>query len=178
MIDVVESTIRGNYRIPKSGSTFVLANDVRVRTNNSKVFGFSLDNVALRPFAFFKDSPPQHLAKMCDAIIIFESGQDLYFALIEQKTGHQSDYEKQLANGKFFCEWLVSLCKEHGYCDYQTIKYLAALVWEPRDIPLKGGTTHALPEAYPHRLFDKFFDIQNETDIYIDQLASSPLPSS
>lgn len=172
IIDVVKKAIHGRYGIVKRRDAMLLHNGVRVHTDGNKAFGFSLDNQQHPPFSFFKDSPPKHFAKMCDAIIVFENGLELYFALIEQKTGDSADYVKQLANGKFFCEWLVSLCNEHGYKYSGTVIYLGVLIWEPRPIPLKGSTTHTIPQAETHRLFNKFFDIQNETDIHIGQLAS------
>ena len=176
MIHTVNNAIRGHYGIQRKGGALLLDKNIKVHINAKQSFGFSLDNPGHPPFPFFKDNPPKHLAKMCDAIIMFEHDDVLYFTLIEQKTGDAANYDKQLANGKFFCEWLVSLCKEHGYNLYGTVSYFGVLVWEPRPIPLKGGTTHALPIAYHHRLFDKFFDIQNETDIDVNQLVSSRLP--
>lgn len=179
MIDVVRNAIHGHYQMKEKRNALLLDNDtktIRVHTNSKNSFGFCLDDAKRPPFQFFKPSPPEHLKKMCDAIIIFEGGQTLYFTLIEQKTGDPAEYDRQLANGKFFCEWLVSLCREHGYCLHTNISYFGVLVWEPRLMPLKGSTTHSLPEACPHRLFDKFFDLQNQTDIDIDQLVSSSPP--
>ena len=174
-IDAIRRAIHGRYGIQKKGPTFVLAKGIRVHVNGKSSFGFSLDSEEHPPFSFLRDSPPKHLAKMCDAIIVFESSGGLYFAVIEQKTGDPADYDKQLANGKFFCEWLMSLCREHGYTHNETITYLGVLVWEPRPIPLKGSTTHRNFQASHHRLFDKFFDLQNETDIDVDLLASSSM---
>lgn len=179
MIDAVKKAIHGRYGMTRKRFGFVLDQDTKnitIYINPKESFGFCLDNEDNPPFHFFRASPPKHLSKMCDAIVIFERGQALYFTLIEQKTGDPAEYDKQLANGKFFCEWLVALCQEHDYCASKTISYLGVLVWEPRPIPLKGTTTHPLPEACPHRLFDKVFDIQNQTTIDIEQLVSIPAP--
>ena len=103
---------------------------------------------------------------------MLEYDNTLYIVLIEQKTGYSAQYDKQLANGKIFCEWLVSLCNSYGYVQTQNIAYYGALIWEPRPIPLRGGTTHS-NAANAHPLFDKFFDIQNQTSIDVMQMIAS-----
>ena len=172
LIDAVRKAIHGRYTIKRKGTALLLAKGTKVHTDGDKSFGFSLDSAYHPPFPFFRDNPPKHLTKMCDAIIMFERQGTSYCAVIEQKTGDLADYEKQLANGKFFCEWLVALCKEHGYIQQEPVKFYGVLIWEPRLTPLKGSTAHDIPQATDHRLFDKFFDIQNESDVHIGQLAS------
>ncbi len=175
LIETVRKAIHGRYQIKRKGTSLLLEKGIKIHATGKPLFGFSLDNEEYPPFRFFKESPPKHLSKMCDAIIVFESDGTLFFAIIEQKTGYPSDYGRQLANGKLFCEWLVSLCKEHGYIKDEIVDFLGVLIWEPRPIPLKGSTVHTIPQAHQHRSFERFFDIQNETEVNIELLASSPL---
>ena len=180
MIDTVKKAIHGRYtnndQIKMRRGAWVIDKDIRIDTSEYNSFGFSLDNETNRPFAFLKNSPPKHIAKMCDAIIIFGDGDTLYIALIEQKTGDSEGNDKQLANGKFFCEWMVSLCKKHDYYDYKSIKYFGLLVWEPTDHPLRGETTYRPPEAQSSALFDKFFDLANVHRIYLKDLVEAQSP--
>ena len=112
---------------------------------------------------------------MCDGIVIYVDGNDLYCILIEQKTGVRGDFNKQLTNGKLFCQWLVALCQQHKYTTIEQIAYFGVLVWEPPPIPPKGTTTHVQPKAVSHQLFDKFFDIRHEGYVDVDELITSPL---
>ena len=180
MIDTVKKAIHGHYtnndQIKMSKGAWVIDKDIRIHTCGYSSFGFSLDNETHRPFAFLKDSPPKHIDKKCDAIIIFADDDTLYIAIIEQKTGHPDGHDKQLANGKFFCEWMVSLCKEHGYYNHKAIEYFGLLVWEPRAQPLKGETTYNSPEAQSSALFDKYFDAANVHRIYLRDLVEAQPP--
>ena len=180
MIDAVQKAIRGRYtnndQIKMRRGDWFIDNDIFVHTSEYRSFGFSLDNEANRPFAFLRDSPPKHIAKMCDAIIIFADDDNLYVTLIEKKTGDLGEYDKQLANGKFFCEWLVSLCKEHGYYDYKSIEYFGLLVWAPDGGPFRNETAYQPPEAQSSVLFDKFFDLANVDRIYLEDLVEAQSP--
>ena len=180
MIDIVKRAIHGRYtnnnQIKMRRDNWLIDNGIFIYTNGYSSFGFSLDNEANRPFAFLRNSPPKHIAKMCDAIIIFADGDTLYIALIEQKTGDPGEHNKQLANGKFFCEWLVSLCKEHDYYDYKNIEYFGLLVWVPTNVPFRNETAYQPPEAQSSELFDKFFDLANVDQIRLKDLVDAQLP--
>lgn len=177
VIENVKKTIHGRYRIKKKGGSLILDKDIKVRSKSSELFGFSLDSTEHPPFSFLRSSPPRHIAKMCDAIVLLEHEARLYLTIIEQKTGDEADYERQLANGKFFCEWLMALFREHGYLGNSTISYYGVLIWEPRTVPLKGTTVHQTPVPSAHRLFDKLFNIQNESEIDVESLVLSAIPS-
>lgn len=165
MIDMLRKSIKQQYYLPQSGRdwelTDKLANTVKLRVPNRHSFGFSLDNQKNPPLAFFSANPPAHIAKMCDAIVALLCKGVLYFFIIEQKTGHKEDYQKQLANGKFFCQWLVSLYCHHGYCDADSVQYIGMLVWQPRQSPRKGGTAHQKPVSIRNPLFHKCFEEPN-----------------
>lgn len=153
MIDLLQNSIKQQYYLPRNGKDWELADSVKLRAPNHHSFGFSLDNQENPPLAFFSASPPTHIAKMCDAIIALLDKGILYFFIIEQKTSHEEDYRKQLANGKFFCEWLVSLYCHHGYCDPASVQYIGMLVWQPRPSPSKDGTRRRKPEPINFPLF-------------------------
>ena len=91
--------------------------NIQVRALHEHSIGFSLDvsDSQQKPLAFFSDSPPQDLAKMCDALIAIVDESELYLFVIEIKSAHKGDYRKQIANGWYFWRWLIALCKEHGY---------------------------------------------------------------
>lgn len=176
MINTVKEAIHGRYRLSRKKDAYILPNDIRVYPSNQYSYGFSLDHPTVAPFAFWSGSPPKDLAKMCDAIVVYSDGNDLICTLIEQKTGNPGECEKQLVNGKLFCQWLVSLCQQHNYTPKGQATYFGVLLWEPKPIPQKGTTTHQKPNAKRHDLFDKFFDIQNDTYVDVGELISSPLP--
>lgn len=80
-----------------------------------------------RPFNFFGGSPPEHVAKMCDAIIALSYKGGLYIFLVEQKTSQEGDYIKQLENGKYFCDWLLVLLRKHGHYKDQDPVFIGLL---------------------------------------------------
>ena len=165
MIDTIGRTIRGDYQLPRKKNYWLLKDDVKLRIPGELSVGFSLDNEKKPPFAFFKDDPPLHMVKMCDAIIALSLGQKLYLFIVEQKTSSPGEYEKQLANGRYFCEWLFSLYKEHEYCSDDPI-YIELLIWQPRTVPPKGETSHKNePTSVKHHHFEHFFEKRNNRDI-------------
>ena len=141
LINTIANTIHGRYRLQYRGRGWSLADGVRIYASTEDTFGFSLDNLQNPPFAFLSNAPPEHIAKMCDAIIQLNDDA-LYFFVIEQKTGYEGDYDKQLANGKFFCEWLVSLLAYHEYLSDIRVEYIGLLVWKPRQPATRRGTSH------------------------------------
>ena len=176
MIDTLKKVIHGRYHMRKKTNMVILDNDtkpIKLFTGRNEAIGFRLDNADHPPFAFFGNNPPKSLTKMCDAIVILATRKELYCTLVEQKTGNSEGYETQLANGKLFCQWLVSLCQEHGYWNHSNISYYGLLVWEPLPIPMKGTTVPLSVKSSPHRLFDKFFDLQHQTEIHVDELITS-----
>lgn len=159
MIDLLQKSIKQQYYLLRNGRDWVLADGVNLRAPNRYSLGFSLDNSKNPPLAFFSENPPADIAKMCDAIIVLPHKSILYFFIIEQKTSNKGDYRKQLANGKFFCQWLVSLYCHHGYCDAASVQYIGMLIWQPRQSPSKGEMTHRRkPAPRKTALFPLFFD--------------------
>ena len=172
MIEIIEKTIHETYWLDRQNRDWLLDDDVKLRTPHRHSFGFSLDNQKVPPFSFFSESPPIGIAKMCDAVIAFLHLEKLYLFIVEQKTENPGEYQKQLANGKFFCDWLFSLYKRHGYCDDEPI-YIGLFIWQPRPSPRKGGTAHrssASVVARSHKLFSCFFEITNMHNIYLGDL--------
>lgn len=165
MIDLISKAINGKYynnnNIKRSKNTWILPDNVKIRTNGLTSFGFCLDDKQNPPFGFLRNSPPKHLAKMCDAIIVFTDDNTMYFAIIEQKTGQEGHYEKQIANGKLFCEWLVGLCETHYPRSYHRVEYFGILIWQPPPVPMKSTTTLRLPVAQNHNIFHKYFDLEH-----------------
>lgn len=160
-LETLQKAIDEKYRLTRDGRDWKLADGVKLRVPNRHSLGFSLDNRKNPPFAFFSGNPPTHVAKMCDAIVILPYQVNLYFFVVEQKTGNKDDYARQLANGKFFCEWLVALWCHHGYCDAASVRYVGMLVWQPRQSPRKGRTAHRKPKPGKSPLFDLYFEEPN-----------------
>ena len=108
---------------------------------------------------------------MCDAILALDDKEVLYLFIIEQKTADAGEYDQQLANGRLFCEWLISLYRQHGYCrQQQRFEFIGLLVWEPRPTPRKGGTAHQPYESARRPLFARFFNLRNESLIHLRDL--------
>lgn len=169
MIEIIQKTIHERYFLDKAGRDWLLADKVKLRVPHRRSLAFSLDNQKHPPLAFFGGSPPADMAKMCDAIVALCHREKLYMFIIEQKTRHLDDHEKQLANGKLFCDWLFSLYKRYGYCKEEPI-YIGLLVWQPRDDPDKEEATDSPSETRKHKLFPKFFEIRNKLDISLREL--------
>ena len=168
-INTIEKTIRGNYRLPGKSGYWLLKDDVKLCVPNRNSLGFSLDNKEKPPFAFFKDAPPAYITKMCDAVIALSIEQKLYLFIVEQKTSNPGDYEKQLTNGKYFCDWLFSLYKEHGHCSDDPV-YIGLLIWQPRTSPPKGETSHKRKlTSRTHHRFEHCFEEKNNQNIHLQK---------
>ena len=175
MVEIIKETIRGGYELDRPGGRdWILDNNVKIRAPHRHSFGFSLDNPGKPPLAFFSGSPPKNIAKMCDAIVALSHREKLYLFLVEQKTANLDQCQKQLANGKFFCDWLFSLYKWHGYCTNDPV-YIGLLIWQPRPLPQKEETAYRAVEVKrkAHNLFTCFFEIRNECDINLKKLVES-----
>ena len=170
LINTISNTIRGRYRLQYGKERWSLADGVRIYASEENSFGFSLDNPQNPPFAFLSNTPPEHTAKMCDAIIVQLNDKAIYFFVIEQKTGYEGDYEKQLANGKFFCKWLVSLLKYHGYLKDIGVKYIGLLVWKSRQSPTREGTSHESIRHEDHPLFPLCYSVENKSNFSLQEL--------
>ena len=171
VIDTLKKVIDSQYRLPRQNGDWCLSNNVRIRPPNSNTIGFSLDNQTNPPFPFMSNRSPKHIAKMCDAMIAVIHKKQAYLFVIEQKTSNKGDYKRQIANGKFFCDWLISLCRYHGYIPNESIKYIALLVWEPRPTPPKGLTSHTKPtQALSHPLFNRVVDERNNPLVQLQSL--------
>ena len=119
IIEKIEKTIHTDYHLKRENLSYLLIEDeVKLRAPSHYSFAFSLDKRKKgkpTPFPFFGHKPhrPEHIAKMCDAIVAMNFKNELCLFIIEQKTQHSGEYKKQLSNGKHFCNWLFSLYKEH-----------------------------------------------------------------
>ena len=171
VIDTLKNVIDSQYYLPREQRDWCLANNVRIRAPNRNTIAFSLDNEKNPPFAFMSTSPPEHIAKMCDAMIAIIHKKQAYLFVIEQKTSDKGDYKRQIANGKLFFDWLISLCCYHGYIPNESIKYIALLVWEPRPTPPRGMTTHRQPKQAPsHPLFHRVVAERNNPLVQLQSL--------
>lgn len=171
LTDRLKRTIAPRYYLPWDDRDWLLDKGIRLRSPHGNAIGFSLDNAREPPLAFFSNSPPRDVAKMCDAILALDYREVLYLFIIEQKTANSGDYDKQLANGRLFCEWLISLYRQHGYCSkQQRIEFIGLLVWEPRLTPRKGGTSHQPYEPAKRPGFPRFFNLPNESLIQLRDL--------
>ena len=168
ILKTIEKSIHKDFHLTRQGRDWLLDDDIKLRVPDRRSFGFSLDNNL--PFVFFSNSPPEHLTKICDAIVALSFKQRLYLFVIEQKSAYPEQYEKQLANGKYFCDWLFSLYREHEYCCSNPVS-IGLLIWQPRQSPRKGTTSHQ-PKKFTrsHRLFDAFFNEQNTKRVYLSDL--------
>ncbi len=108
--------IDGDFHLPREGREWLLEDNwvLKLKTPRRDSLGFRLDKDP-SPFRFFSGSPPEDVAKMCDAIIALSYKGKLYIFLVEQKTSQEDDYRKQLKNGKYFCDWLLALLEGHGH---------------------------------------------------------------
>lgn len=172
-VATLEKTIHSRYRLTRKDRYWLLNEGVRLRAPNRHAFGFSLDRQDLKPFAFFSDTPPEHVAKMCDAIIALSHEDNLYLFIIEQKTANPDAYKKQLTNGKLFCDWLCALFRKHGYLGAEPT-FIGLLVWQPRPSPSKGTTTHDDDKVGELDMTDlsvhRGFQAKNQQDIRLKTL--------
>ena len=143
-IEILGKTIDENIHLQRDKRDWLISENIniRVRSPHHHSMGFSLDAPKQKPLAFFSDQPPPHLAKTCDALIAVFHKEKLYLFAIEAKSANKGDYRKQLANGRHFWRWLITLCKEHEYLPLQSEPlYIAVLIWEPREKQVRKGTT-------------------------------------
>lgn len=164
MIEAIKKTIHENYWLDREDRDWFLDDNVKLHAPHRHSVAFSLDNRKKPPFGFLGGNPPAGVAKMCDAIVALFDGGKLYVFIVEQKTQNLDEHEKQLANGKFFCDWLFSLYREYGHCNEEPV-YIGLLVWRPRERPGIGQMTHRIGETRKHKLFADFFEIRNKPDI-------------
>lgn len=175
MIRTIKDTIHPGFLLERTGRYWLLANDLRLRAPHRHTLAFSLDADGGRsPFPFFRSDPPTGIAKMCDALIAVAHKDKVFLLAIEQKTSHAEGYKEQLANGRHFCNWLFSLYEEHGYLDVEVVS-VALLIWQPRQSPAKGTTTHdQQPPAQKSRHgFDWFVERRNCQEIHLQVLLDS-----
>ena len=176
MIQTITNTIKGRYRLQEARRGWTISaptGDTRLTVPDCPSFGFSLDNEDNPPLAFFSDSPPVDMAKMCDAIIALSQENKLYLFCIELKTGDEADYEKQLTNGRIFCEWLIQLYKAHDYWSVDSVHKSGLLIWEPQRSGRRGTTSHGSDKGIkPSSIdgFDSAFDIRNRQRINLGAL--------
>ena len=82
IIAVLEKTIDDELKLKRDQRDWLIPGNpnVRVRSPHRHSMGFSLDIPApkQKPLAFFSSSPPQGLAKMCDALIAVFDQRKLY----------------------------------------------------------------------------------------------------
>lgn len=144
-IDTIKKVIHGGYHLDKDkNNNWILEEScqkIKINTPNEHSMAFSLDKKNHKPFAFFSDTPPADFTKICDAILFCFHGNKTYLFLIEVKTGNEGDYEKQLINGKLFCDWLTTLYAHHKSTNPELI-VVPLLIWKPRHSIRKGTTTH------------------------------------
>lgn len=179
MIDIIEKTIHTDYHLKRDNFGYLLTDsEVKLRAPNHCSFAFSLDKRDKPPpFRFFSnETQPKYIAKMCHALVVINFKNELCLFIIEQKTKRTKQYEKQLANGRHFCNWLFSLYKEHEY-DSRDPVYIGLLIWEPRKKSPRKGTTahHGKNQSKSHLLFDLFLEKRNIKDISLIDIAISAL---
>ena len=180
IIEILEQTIEKKLKLKRDNQDWLIPEintNIQVRSPHRHSMGFSLDvpDSKQRPLAFFSSSPPQYLAKMCDALIAVVNQRKLYLFAIEIKSGSKDDYCKQLTNGRHFWHFLMALCKEHGYLPLQSEPlYIAVLIWKPREKQVrKGATAHrgnSGIKAATQKGFDARFEIQNHNLIILHKL--------
>jgi len=106
----------------------------------------------------------------CDYFLSYKDKD--YLFIIEKKTGNKDNYELQLINGKLFCDWILTLFKQHNYyTNTRSINYIALLVWKPREVPNRGTTAHnqnrsGTPQSLAGH-FNRFEEIKNQSEIYL-----------
>ena len=183
IIKILEQTIDRKLKLKQDNRDWLIPDtNIQVRSPHRHSMGFSLDvpGSKQKPLAFFSSSPPQYLAKMCDALIAVVDQRKLYLFAIEIKSGNKDDYRKQLANGRHFWCWLIALCKEHGYLPLKLEPlYIAVLIWKPREKQVrKGATTHTKNhgiESATQEGFTARFEIRNRSSFRLyDLIQSTP----
>ncbi|WP_025770673.1 hypothetical protein [Thioalkalivibrio sp. HK1] len=187
IIRMIEKAIDYRYRLERNARSWLLNEfDKRIefRVPSSNSIAFSLDSEREKPFSFFSKSPPLHWAKICDAFLACAHEGIVYFFIIEIKSSYENECEKQLINGKLFCDWLLALCREHNYPNAE-FSTASMLVWEPRERKTTRKVTsgHTSPDSLgiqQHGIVEKQgtnhfpirFDVSNQRKIDIGELIS------
>ena len=187
IIKILEQTIDDELKLKRDDRDWLIPDtntntNIRARSPHRHSIGFFLDvpGSKKKPLAFFSSSPPQGLAKICDALIAVVDQSKLYLFAIEIKSENKDDYRKQLANGRHFWRWLIALCKEHDYLPPQSeLLYIAVLIWKPRKKQVrKGATTHTKNhgiESATQEGFTAIFEIRNRNSFRLcDLIQSTP----
>ncbi len=175
MIDTILDTIDPRYHVPRQGRDWIVKSEpkIKVRSPHRHSAAFCLEHGKSKGLAFFSDNSPRHLAKMYDALIAIRHTDELYLFAIEVKTANKADYNKQLANGKYFWDWLTALFREHGYLN-ETVRHIGLLIWQPREKSVrKGTTTHAgskLEKVESGSLFDLKLEARNVDHIQLIEI--------
>ena len=185
IIEILEKTIDNELKLKRDNRDWLIPDtdtntNIQIRSPHRHSMGFSLDipDSKQKPLAFFSSSPPQGLAKICDALIAVVDPSKLYLFVIEIKSGSKNDNRKQLANGRHFWRWLIALCKEHGYLSPKPEPlYIAVLIWKPRKKQVrKGATAHRSNsgiKAATQKDFTARFEIQNRSSFRFYELIQS-----
>ena len=185
IIKILEQTIDRKLKLKRDNRDWLISDintNIQARSPHQHSIGFSLDvpGSQQKPLAFFSSRPPQGLAKMCDALIAVVDQSKLYLFAIEIKSGNKDDYRKQLANGRHFWRWLITLCKEHGYLLLKPEPlYIAVLIWKLRKKQVrKGATAHTKNhgiESATQEGFTARFEIRNRSSFRLYDLIQSTL---
>ena len=183
IIAILEKTIDKTLHLQQNQQDWLIPDkniNIRVRSPHRHSMGFSLDvpGSKRKPLAFFSSRPPRYLAKICDALITVVDQSKLYLFAIEIKSERKNNCNKQLANGRHFWGWLITLCKEHSYLPLQSEPlYIAVLIWKPRKKQVrKGATAHrgnSGIKIFTQKNFTAGFEIQNHNLIVLHELIQS-----
>ena len=171
-IEHIKKTIRKQCHLQGEGLHWQLNEQptVKLRAPTCHSIGFSVDNPdnpQYHPLTLFSKSPPSDISKRPDAILVLKWKQTIYWFIVEQKTHRRAGYEKQLINGKYFCDWLIALHRHHGYLNCDSV-CVGLLVWQPRPkFVSKGTTSHRgnRPSAIAVDTFSYSFEVKNIPDI-------------
>ena len=134
-IKAIKKTIDSRYLLKRKNRDWLLDESdkrIGIRVPDRNSIAFSLDNENERPLAFFSGNPPEGMAKICDAFLFCVYEGKGYLFIIEVKSAYREESEKQLINGKIFCDWLLALCQEHGHLSTE-FSVASLLLWEPRE---------------------------------------------
>ena len=172
LAELFQQTIHKTLQLNKKGRDWSLNEEPRITIKAPCRYslGFSLD--CEQYGSLFGGNAPLDIAKMCDAIIVLSYKNKDYIFVIEQKTKCRNDYKKQLANGKYFCDWLLALLKEHNHYNGKVV-FIGLLCWLPREKSLrKGETRHGnyVEKQNNETQCDLLFEIRNEAHIYLQKI--------
>ncbi len=151
-----------------------------IQMPNCKSVAFQLDTPACA-FPFLHKSPPKGIAKMCDAIIMASYREKNYIVCVELKTNNKGQYNKQLTNGKLFCDYMLALLKEHEHFDNCFFpSYIALFIWYPRKHPERQTTTHdrQYPRCENPSFPDRCIEIQGQQEIRLEEILKDVMKST